>query len=110
MAVITKYIVERNGVEKMTFSSKTEADAYDRMLDLADELFVLLGQSQLLSDERQQDDLALYLAKNKDNLLACLNQKTKTAKDKTAGKETQAEKTKDKLAVVGTDENAAQAA
>ncbi len=94
----------------MTFSSKTEADAYDRMLDLADELFGLLGQSQLLSDERLQDDLALYLAKNKDSLLACLNQKTKTTKDKTAGKETQAEKTKEKLAVVGTDESDAQAA
>ncbi|WP_419570156.1 YebG family protein [Rheinheimera sp.] len=110
MPVITKYIVERNGVEKMTFSSKTEADAYDRMLDLADELFVVLGQSQLFTDERQQDDLALYLAKNKDGLLACLNQKTKAAKEKPASKAADAEKAKDKLAVVAADADEAQAA
>ncbi len=43
MAVIVKYVVERNG-EKMTFTSKAkaEADAYDKMLDMADELFELL--------------------------------------------------------------------
>ena len=38
MAVEIKYVVVRNGEEKMTFVSKKEADAYDRMLDLADEL------------------------------------------------------------------------
>ena len=43
MAVIVKYVVERNGEEKMTFTSKAEADAYDKMLDMADELFELLG-------------------------------------------------------------------
>lgn len=30
MAVIVKYVVERNGEEKMTFTSKAEADAYDK--------------------------------------------------------------------------------
>ena len=36
MAVIVKYVVERNGEEKMTFTSKSEADAYDKMLDMAE--------------------------------------------------------------------------
>jgi len=36
MAVIVKYIVVRNGEEKMTFATKKEADAYDKMLDIAD--------------------------------------------------------------------------
>ena len=38
MAVEIKYVVVRNGEEKMTFVSKKEADAYDKMLDMADEL------------------------------------------------------------------------
>ena len=46
MAVIVKY-VERNGEEKMTFTSKAEADAYDKMLDMADELFELLGKKRI---------------------------------------------------------------
>ena len=34
MAVIVKYIVVRNGEEKMTFATKKEADAHDKMLDI----------------------------------------------------------------------------
>ena len=30
MAVVVKYVVERNGVERMTFTTKKEADAYDK--------------------------------------------------------------------------------
>jgi dsDNA-binding SOS-regulon protein len=86
MAVIIKYIVERAGVEKMTFSSKPEADAYDRMLDIADELFVMLGQSELIPDEQQREDLALYLAQQKELVIQTLNQKTKNNKAPAADK------------------------
>jgi hypothetical protein len=85
MAVIVKYVIERNGVEKMTFAAKSEADAYDKMLDIADELFAVLGQSKLLADEAQQESLALYLAQNKDEVLQALGAKAKPVKkDKTA--------------------------
>ena len=85
MAVIVKYVIERNGVEKMTFAAKSEADAYDKMLDMADELFVVLGQSQLLADESQRESLALYLAQNKDDILQALGAKAKSVKkDKAA--------------------------
>jgi dsDNA-binding SOS-regulon protein len=87
MAVIIKYIVERAGVEKMTFSSKPEADAYDRMLDIADELFLMLGQSELIPDEQQREDLALYLAQQKELVIQTLNQKTKSNKAPVADKE-----------------------
>ena len=80
MAVIVKYVVERNGVEKMTFAAKSEADAYDKMLDMADDLFSLLAQSQLLADEQQQEQLAFYLAQHKDELLQALGAKAKTVK------------------------------
>lgn len=80
MAVIVKYVVERNGVEKMTFAAKSEADAYDKMLDMADDLFVVLGGSQLITDENLQETLALYLAQHKDDVLQALGAKAKTAK------------------------------
>lgn len=35
MAVEVKYVVIREGEEKMSFTSKKEADAYDKMLDTA---------------------------------------------------------------------------
>ncbi|GAB7219418.1 YebG family protein [Vibrio comitans] len=77
MAVIVKYVVERNGEEKMTFTSKAEADAYDKMLDMADELFELLGNSEIITDEGQQEELSMYLAKHKEEVLYALGAKRK---------------------------------
>ena len=62
MAVEIKYVVVRNGEEKMTFVSKKEADAYDKMLDMADELGQLLQQGPVSLDENQCEALGLYLA------------------------------------------------
>jgi dsDNA-binding SOS-regulon protein len=84
MAVIIKYVVERNGAEKMTFTSKAEADAYDKMLDTADELTTVLAESKLLTDDNQTEALALYLAQHKDELLVALGAKKPAAKDKAA--------------------------
>lgn len=72
MAVEIKYVVVRNGEEKMTFATKKEADAYDRMLDLADALTGLLQQGPVALDEAQQEALAMYLAQQKDRLLQVL--------------------------------------
>ena len=66
MAVIIKYIVERKGVEKMTFTSKKEADAYDKMLDSADQLAEFLSVSTVTLDDQQLEELGLYLASNKE--------------------------------------------
>lgn len=68
MAVIIKYIVERKGVEKMTFTSKKEADAYDKMLDSADEIALFLCDSPISLDESQLEELGLYIASNKETL------------------------------------------
>ncbi|MBZ9610958.1 YebG family protein [Rheinheimera maricola] len=80
MAVIIKYVVERNGAEKMTFTSKAEADAYDKMLDTADELSRFLAGTNLITDETQTEALALYLAQHKDDLLVALGAKKAAAK------------------------------
>ena len=68
MAVIIKYIVERKGVEKMTFTSKKEADAYDKMLDSADQIALFLSESPVSLDDQQLEELGLYVASNKDIL------------------------------------------
>ncbi|WP_346433183.1 YebG family protein [Marinomonas phaeophyticola] len=82
MPVITKYVVERNGVEKMTFSSKAEADAYDKLLDMSDELYQLLEESKLIDNVELLDKLSMHLAQNKDNLLVALGTKRKPAAKK----------------------------
>ena len=64
MAVIVKYVVERNGVEKMISTSKKEADAYDKMLDVADGLSEFLTASELVNDDKLTEELALFIAQN----------------------------------------------
>ncbi|MFQ2091454.1 YebG family protein [Aeromonas taiwanensis] len=68
MAVEIKYVVVRGGVEKMTFTSKKEADAYDKLLDTADELMTLLAGAPVALAPEQQESLAFYLAEQRDLL------------------------------------------
>ena len=72
MAVIVKYIVVRNGVEKMTFTSKKEADAYDKMLDIADDLFEYIETAGLDIKEEPLEELSLFLSQNKDRVINIL--------------------------------------
>ncbi|QOV70552.1 YebG family protein [Citrobacter sp. BDA59-3] len=68
MAVEVKYVVIREGEEKMSFASKKEADAYDKMLDLAEVLEGWLGEAPVTLEEDQRDQMALWLAEQKDVL------------------------------------------
>ena len=72
MAVIVKYIVVRNGEEKMTFATKKEADAYDKMLDIADNLFEFLDKSELKLAEDQKEQISLLFAENRDVVMPIL--------------------------------------
>ncbi|HSL61518.1 MAG TPA: YebG family protein [Desulfotignum sp.] len=87
MAVIVKYIVVRNGEEKMTFATKKEADAYDKMLDIADNLFEFLESSDLKLSEDQMEGVSLLLAQKRDTVMPILRgmnpKKQGTAKQKT---------------------------
>jgi dsDNA-binding SOS-regulon protein len=67
MAVITRYIIVRNGVElDKVFEDKKEADAYDKMLDAADNLAAFIKKSdlQIDLDAKTIDAVSIYLAKN----------------------------------------------
>ena len=68
MAVEIKYVVIREGEEKMSFASKKEADAYDKMLDLAEVLNDWLVTSPLEMDDVQRDTMAMWLAERKEAL------------------------------------------
>ncbi|EFH7122988.1 DNA damage-inducible protein YebG [Escherichia coli] len=68
MAVEIKYVVIREGEEKMSFTSKKEADAYDKMLDTADLLDTWLANSPVKMEDEQREALSLWLAEQKDVL------------------------------------------
>lgn len=72
MAVVVKYVVERNGVERMTFTTKKEADAYDKMLDIAESLELMLEKVDVPLSEQQIESLALEIAKSKDDFVTIL--------------------------------------
>ena len=81
MAVIVKYIVERNGIEKMTFTSKKEADAYDKQLDISENLFAFLETAGIGIDEDKLEEICFFLAQHNDRVIPLL----KGAKPKPAG-------------------------
>lgn len=72
MAVVVQYIVVRNGVEKMTFATKKEADAHDKMLDIADNLSAFLKASKIKLSDDQNEEIALLLAQERDTVTALL--------------------------------------
>ena len=89
MPVVIKYVVERNGVEKMTFSSKAEADHYDKLLETAENLEDLLQESGTLSDANDISQLlAMFLAENKEDVLEALGNKRKKSAKKPTSKAT----------------------
>lgn len=67
MAVITRYIVVRDGVElDKVFEDKKEAEAYDKMLDAAARLaaFIKAKATDIDLVEGVVDELSVFLAKN----------------------------------------------
>ncbi|ECG8589191.1 DNA damage-inducible protein YebG [Salmonella enterica subsp. salamae] len=72
MAVEVKYVVIREGEEKMSFTSKKEADAWDKMLDTADLLDTWLEQSPVALEDAQREALSLWLAEHKEVLSTIL--------------------------------------
>jgi len=94
MAVIVKYVVVRDGVEKMTFTTKKEADAYDKMLDIAENLHAFIGASGLDLSEETLENLSMYLAENREQAGAILKGATPRPKADEAPKEASAKPAK----------------
>jgi dsDNA-binding SOS-regulon protein len=68
MTVITKFVVEHKGVEKLVTTDKKEAEKYDRMLDVADNLSEYLVAKGVELEEDALEDLSILLSKNKDDI------------------------------------------
>lgn len=67
MAVVTKYVVVRNGIElDMVFLSKKDAEAHDKMLDAADGLASYIRDAGLEIDVDNDtiQAISVFLAQN----------------------------------------------
>jgi dsDNA-binding SOS-regulon protein len=82
MAVIVKYVVVRDGKEDMVFATKKEADAYDKMLDIAERLYAYLQGAELGIGDNQLDTLTFFMAQHRDPISRLLKGgKIETAAD-----------------------------
>lgn len=68
MAIITRYVVEHKGVEKLVTTDKREADRYDKMLDVADNLATFIQAKGVDIDDDLLEDLSVLLSKNKEKV------------------------------------------
>ncbi len=66
MAVIVKYVVVRDGKEDMIFTTKKEAEAYDKMLDIAERLNEFLQTAEMDIAEDKLDELAFFMAQHRE--------------------------------------------
>jgi len=88
MAVESRFVVIRQGVEAKTFMDKKSADEYDKMLDMADNLADVFSNSSITLSDAIAEELSIYLAQNRDEVLVALLAKkaTKTATKKVTKK------------------------
>ncbi|MCJ8294925.1 MAG: YebG family protein [Colwellia sp.] len=78
MAVESRFVVIRNGVEAKTFMDKKSADEYDKMLDMADNLSQVFSQSPVALSDSANEELSIYLAQHREDVLVALLAKKPT--------------------------------
>lgn len=115
MAVDVIYVVTRKGVRMLETISEAEARAYDKMLDQAEALSPLVAEvlagAGVQLDERALEDVAIALAKRRDDLLLALGAKRGAkgddATDKRSERKSRVPAATTSLAAVASDEQAA---
>lgn len=94
MAVESRFVVIRQGVEVETFMDKKAADDYDKMLDMADNLSEMFAQAPVELSEEAREELSIFLAQNRENVLVALQaKKAKAQSNKAIVAEPEANKT-----------------
>ena len=68
MAVIVKYVVIFDGKEDMVFNTRKEAEAHDKMLDIAERLYAFLHAAELNIAEDTLDALTLFMAQHREHI------------------------------------------
>lgn len=74
MAVVTLFMSDRD--TSKTFTSKKDADAYDKMLELAEAISGFVEKEIPGLDDSQIEELGLLFARNKDQLANAIKGKT----------------------------------
>ncbi|MGQ8366051.1 YebG family protein [Glaciecola sp. 1036] len=72
MPVITQYVVQHKGVDKLITTDKKEADQYDKMLEIADNMINYISSKGIELDEETSEELGILLAKNKESIAKLL--------------------------------------
>ena len=97
MAVESRFVVIRQGVEVETFMDKKAADEYDKMLDMADNLSEMFEQGPVELSESIREELSVYLAQNREDVLVALQaKKAKIVNNKANAKSESAPKVAEK--------------
>lgn len=73
MAVVAKWMCDR---DNSMFDSKKDADAYDKMLELAEQFTELLQRQIPEVDEAKAEEFGIFLAKNKEAIISACKGKT----------------------------------
>ena len=68
MAVIVKYVVVFDGKEDMIFHTRKEAEAHDKMLNIAERLYTFLHATEINIDEDTLEALTLFMAQHREQI------------------------------------------
>ena len=88
MAVESRFVVIRHGVEAKTFMDKKSADEYDKMLDMADNLAEVFANAPVELSDAANEELSIYLAQHREEVLIALLAKKPAKKTAPAAKKT----------------------
>ena len=72
MAVIVKYVVVADGKADMIFSTKQEAEAHDKMLDIAEQLTAFLQAAEIPLADDTLEALTWFMAQHREPLATIL--------------------------------------
>ncbi|WP_440874586.1 YebG family protein [Thalassotalea sp. PLHSN55] len=95
MAVESRFVVIRQGVEVQTFMDKKSADEYDKMLDMADNLTAMFESSPIELTETMTEELSIFLAQHREDVLVALQAKKAKPAPKAKVKAVEKTETKD---------------
>jgi dsDNA-binding SOS-regulon protein len=68
MAVIVKYVVVWDGKADMIFNTRKEAEAHDKMLDVAEGLYAFLHAAELDIADDTLEALTLFMAQRREDI------------------------------------------
>ena len=76
MAVEVRYVVTHKGEEKLVTTDKKEADQYDKMLEVGENLADYIKAKGIVIEDSVLEELGIMLSSNKTDVLALLKGKT----------------------------------